>query len=44
MIKLNFVLSLKNCAGYGTLEGGLFRLQIYGNPAEYVNLPNCSGS
>ena len=43
MIKFNFDMSLQNCAHYGTLEGGLFRPRIYGNPAQYVNRPNCSG-
>ena len=32
MITFNYDLSLKNCAQYGTLEGGLFRPRIYGNP------------
>ena len=39
MIKFNFDLSLKNCAHYGTLEGGLFPPWIYRNPAEYANRP-----
>ena len=41
---INFDMSLKNCANYCTLEGGLIRPQIYGNPAEYANRPNCIGS
>ena len=28
----------------GTLGDGLFPLRMYGNPAEYANRPNCSGS
>ena len=31
MVKFNFGLSMKNCAHYGTLEGGLFPPRIYGN-------------
>ena len=44
MIKFNSDPSLKNCAHYGTLEGGRVRPRIYGNPAEYANRPNFSGS
>ena len=44
--KINISLDrpLKNCAHYRTLGGGIFRSRIYGNPADYANRPNCSGS
>ena len=43
--KFNFDLSLKNCAHDGhLLEGGLDRLRINGNPAEYADRPPCSRS
>ena len=43
-IKFSLDLSLKNCAHSDKLGGILFHPRIYGNPADYANRPNCSGS